>query len=141
MDHFRGITAEIVSNGEVLNFYEDPDRAETRESHARYYYVEAVAGSTFQVKVNLTPQFDFYEMKPEHVVCMKVMTDGNLGRKVEHTKKFVQKKFLQGKLDSHTFKGLTQYCKETGQWMKADYSFGNLVLSILAFPVSNRSQR
>lgn len=78
MDHFKGITAEMFSNGQVMNLYDDPDAAETTETHARHYYVEAVAGSTFQVKVNLTPQFNFYEMKPAHAVSIAIQIDGNL---------------------------------------------------------------
>ena len=50
MDTFQGITTEIISNGQVLKLYDDPDAAESEENRSRQYYVEAVAGSTFQVK-------------------------------------------------------------------------------------------
>lgn len=130
MDHFQSITAEIISNGQVLNLYDDPDAAEVEESHARHYYVEVVAGSTFQVKVDLTPQFNFYKMKPEHAVKIRVEIDGirDTARARTITKRDLQRKSSQGGTVSHTFKSLRHFCKETGQWMRGDYSFGNLVL-------------
>lgn len=42
MDHFQGITAEIISNGQLLKSYNDPDAAEIEDSHARHQYVEAL---------------------------------------------------------------------------------------------------
>lgn len=138
MDHFQSITAEIISNGQVLNLYDDPDAAEVEESHARHYYVEVVAGSTFQVKVDLTPQFNFYKMKPEHAVKIRVEIDGirDTARARTITKRDLQRKSSQGGTVSHTFKSLRHFCKETGQWMRGDYSFGNLVLSMLGLSVS-----
>ncbi|KAL9075342.1 MAG: hypothetical protein Q9161_001719 [Pseudevernia consocians] len=130
MDHFKGITAEISSNGQVMNLYDDPDAAENTESHARHYYVEAVACSTFQVKVNLTPQFNFYKMKPAHAVLIGIKIDGNSdsSRIIEHTKRSLQNKFSQGELGGHTFKGPRHFCSEAGKWVRSEYSFGNLVL-------------
>ena len=103
----------------------------------RHYYIEVVAGSTFQVKVNLTSQFHFYKMKPEHDVSISVTIDGNndSSRLIQCTKKSLQRKFSQGKLDGHTFTGPRHFCKETGQWMRSDYSFDNLVLSMLGLSV------
>ncbi len=79
MDHSQGITAEIISNVQVLTLYGDPDAAENGDIH---HYVEAVAGSTFQVKVNLTPQFNFYQMKAQDAVWFRVKIDGNINDSV-----------------------------------------------------------
>ena len=132
MDHFKGITAEISSNGQVMNLYDDPDAAENTESHAHHYYVEAVACSTFQVKVNLTPQFNFYEMQPAHAVSIGIEIDGNhdSSREIKYTKRYLQEKFSQGELGGYTFKGLKHFCSEAGKWVWSEYSFGNLVLSM-----------
>ena len=77
MDPFQGITVQILSNNESLELYHDPDTTELEESHSCHRYVEAVAGSTFQVEVNLTPQFSFYTMKAEHAVSVQVKIDGS----------------------------------------------------------------
>lgn len=138
MDHFQGITAQIISNGQVLDFYDDPDAPEIPESRARHHYVEAVAGSTFQVKVNLTHRFNSCGMKAEDAVKISVVPDGNNrgGRAIKYTKKLLRESFSRVYLRSHTFTGPKHFCKETGQWMQSDYSFGNLVLSILCLSVS-----
>ncbi|KAF6237271.1 hypothetical protein HO173_004740 [Letharia columbiana] len=130
MDHFQGITAQIISNGQVLDFYDDPDAPEIPESRARHHYVEAVAGSTFQVKVNLTHRFNSCGMKAEDAVKISVVPDGNNrgGRAIKYTKKLLRESFSRVYLRSHTFTGPKHFCKETGQWMQSDYSFGNLVL-------------
>lgn len=138
MDRFQGVTAEIISNGQVLNFYDDPDLAGNEESYVRDHYVEVIAGSIFQVKVNLTPQFHFYKMKPEHAVQMIVRVDGRRDSSLAThcTKKHLQKLFSEGKPGGQTFTGPRQFDKKTGQWMRSDYSFGNLALSMLVLSVS-----
>lgn len=132
MDHFQGIIAEIFSNGQRLSLYDDTDSREVEESHARHQYVEAVAGSTFQVRVSLTPQFNFYKMKPEHAVAIHIKIDGNHGSslKVQYTKNLLREKFSTRGLCVHTFTGPKHFSRDTRQWMRSDYSFGNLVLNM-----------
>ena len=136
MEHFQGITAEIISNGQVLTLYNDPDAAENAAIH---HYVEAVAGTTFQVKVNLTPQFNFYQMKAHDAVSFRVTIDGNLDDSVYYTQEMLQGKYARVKLDGHTFTGPEHVCKETGQWMRSDFSFCSLVLSTPCNPISTPS--
>lgn len=116
MDHFQGMTAEIISNRQVLDLYDDPDSAEVKGSHTRHHYVKAVAGSTFQMKVDRTPQFNFYEMKPEHPVSISVKIDGNhdsaLGTK--RTKKDLQGQFFRGETGGFMFTGPKHICEEDG---------------------------
>ena len=133
MDHFQGITAEIISNGRVLKLYDDPEAAETEEGRSRYHYVEAMIGSPFQVKVKLTSQSNFYKMDHGHTVSILLKIDGrNDSSLVIHcTKNYLQGQFSRGESADLTFTGPTECCKETGQWMLNDYAFGNLVLSML----------
>lgn len=137
MDHFHGITAEIISNGQVLNFYDDPDAAEIEGSHARYHYVEAVAGSTFVVKVYLTPQSKFYPMEAENAVRVRLQIDGhdNLVTN-QYTRESLQERFSRGKTETFAFSGPRYFCKDTEQWMRSEYSFRNLVLSMLGLSFS-----
>lgn len=128
MDHFQGITVEVISNGQALDFYEDPDAAEPEEICARHHYIEAVAGSTFQVKATLTPEFKFYTMKAEDAVQILVNIDGCSSLQVLRTKKYLQGKFSTGKTVEEPFIGPRHFCMQTKQWMLRDYSFGNLIL-------------
>ena len=136
MDHFQGITAKIFSNGQVLKFYDDPDAAEVEDNHARHHYIEVVAGSTFDVKVDLTPQFKFHAMKAEHAVGVWIKIDGQEGGGQRKTKKSLQEEFSRGKPYEFVFSGPRHFCQETGQWMRSDFSFGNLVLSMLGLSFS-----
>lgn len=131
MDPFQGITTEIISNGQVLKIYENLDDAEAEESHSRCHYVEAVVGSPFQVKVTLARQFQLYRMGPEHAVSILLNIDGrrDIGRITHFNKRYLQQQFSRRKSVHDLFTGPVACCKETGQWMKSDYSFGNLVLS------------
>ena len=129
MDHFKGITAEIISNGQVLNLYDDPDAAEVEDKFSRHHYVEAVAGSTFQVKVSLRPQFNISKLDAQHAASIQLKIDGSINTATHCTKRLLQYQFSMGQVGGYTFTGPKQFCKETGQWMLADYSFGNLVLS------------
>ena len=134
MDHFQGITAEIISSGQVLDFYEDPDAAASEDKRTRHHYIEAVAGSTFQVKVTLTPEFKFHKMKAEDAVIIRVDIDGRSdgSGQILKTKECLQEKFFTSKTYERTFTGPRHFCMQTEQWMRSDYSFSNLILSMLA---------
>ena len=133
MDHFQGITAEVISNGQALDFYEDPDAAGVEENRARHHYIEAVAGSTFQVKVTLTPQFKFHTMKAKDAVRIGLKIDGGdvISRCFLLTKESLQGKFSTRETFERTFTGPKHFCVQTDQWMRSDYSFSKLILSML----------
>ena len=133
MDPFQGIAVEIVSNGQALDLYDDPDASEIEEGHSRHHYVEAVAGSTFEVKVILTSEFNLYRLGDSHAVFMEVQIDNNVEHGTYRTMGQLRKRFSQGRKESHTFEGRKHFCNESSQWMLSDYSFGNLVLSMLLF--------
>ena len=133
MDYFEGITAELISNGQVLDFYENPDAAGIEENRARHHYIEAVAGSTFQVKVTLTPKFKFYKMKAKDAVDISVDIDGcdDSLLHVWFTKKELQAEFSMGETIEQMFTGPRHFCMQTEQWKQSDYSFSNLILSMV----------
>ena len=143
MDYFQGITAGVISNGQVLDFYEDPDAAGIEENRARHHYVEAVAGSTFQVKVTLTPEFKFCKMKAKDAVDVDVDIDGcdDSSVYVLLTKELLQEEFFTGETVEYTFTGPNHFCMQTEQWMRSDYSFSNLILSMLGSFASVRPNK
>ena len=135
MDPLRGIAVEITSNYQVLNLYDDPDAAEAPESRSRNHYVEAVTGSTFQVKVNLNADFDFSKMNNKHSVYVSLNINGQSRTFFrEWDKRKLKEMISLSNSAEFLFTGPIQFCKDTGQWMCVDYCFGNLILSMLVFP-------
>ena len=141
MDHFQGITVGVISNGQVLDFYEDPDGAGTEDNRERHHYIEAVAGSTFQVKVTLTPEFKFTNKKAKDAVQISVQIGCRNGSSwyIAKTKESFQKEFSTRETFEHTFTGPRHFCMQTEQWVRSDYSFSNLTLSMLGPFASNET--
>ena len=55
---WKGVTVEVISEGEVLDFYHDPDEdPNTIDPTTRRRYVEAVTDAVFKVRVALTAEF------------------------------------------------------------------------------------
>ena len=51
-----GVTVEIISNGQRLPVYLDPDGD---ESEIPTYYIEAVTGATFKIRARFSKRFQF----------------------------------------------------------------------------------
>ncbi|CAD6583300.1 MAG: hypothetical protein ASARMPRED_001288 [Alectoria sarmentosa] len=75
MDPFRGITVQIIVNGQSLPFYHDPDVVEDASQHIRQKYIEAVTGSAFQVKFLLKSDYELCGLKPKDAVRMSMDVD------------------------------------------------------------------
>ena len=136
MDPFQGIAVEIVSNGQALHLYNEPDASEIEEGCSRHHYVEAVAGSTFVVKLILTSDFNCYRLGAQHAVLVRVEIDSSLKDAAYCLMRENRESFSRGITNGHTFSGNTQFCNETGKWILSDYSFGKLVLSMLYLSIS-----
>ena len=134
MDCFQGITTEIISNDQALILYNDPDAGEVQESHVRHYYVEAMVGCTFQVKANLTPQFN---LNRAQAVRIKVLIDDSIDSQIKRATTHIQNAFSRGKSSGHTFRLSKHFCNETGQWMSSEFSFGSLILGRLDLSMPN----
>ena len=139
MDPFQGIAVEIVSNGQPLDLYDDPDASEIEEGHSRHHYVEAVPGSTFEVKVTLDRDFCFYRLGAQHAVLMAVEIDSSLKLSSYYQMEDLRKRLLLGQKYGQTFSGSRQFCNETRGWIFSDFSFGNLVLSMLGLSISTNT--
>ena len=130
MDPFQGITVEIISNDQALDLYDDPDASEIKEGYSRHHYVEAVAGSTFEVKVILASEFIMYRLGAQYAVLLRVEMDNSLRDATYCPMQQVRKRLSRGQTDGHTFSGSKHFCNETGKWMLSGYCFANLVLSM-----------
>lgn len=117
--NFHGIKVEVISNDQTLHMYNDPDIAENRDPQKCRYYIEAVTGATFSVKISLTPE---YEQGPCDAVRIKIQFDDNgagFYRDIETYS--ISRKAV--------FSSLSQYCHQTHQWRKGTLSFGKLEIS------------
>ena len=131
MDLFKGILVQVISHGQILKFYDDPDTSDNEDPYQRQRYIEAVTNAPFAVKVIITDQFDFCHIsrKDGVVVCFNV--DGlEWSIRIHATREEVEESFHVGKPCIFEFKTFTHFSDKTGQWMKSKFSFNALKLSM-----------
>lgn len=78
MNAFQGIVVQVISNGQVLDLYNDPDPADTDDGRTQLHYVEAVTGAKFAVRVMLTTEFHFYDLRPCDGVDVSLSIGGQI---------------------------------------------------------------
>ena len=129
MDPFEGVDVEIISNGEVLTPYNDPDDEPSHNARVRQRYIEAVTGATFEVRVHVDRRFSLFSLGRNDAVRATVYYDGTykygkclLIDPLLHHSKF-------GRSLSHTFTSVYNFCPETRQWKSGATTFGALVTS------------
>ena len=131
MDPFKGILVQVISNGQILKFYDDPDTSDSEDPYQRQRYIEAVTDATFVVKVIITDQFDFCHIsrKDGLIVCFSV--DGLEWKSSLYvTRERVEERFRTGRPCNFRFNDFTHFSDKTGQWMKSEFSFNALKLSM-----------
>ena len=129
MDPFEGIDVEIISNGEVLTLYNDPDDEPSHDSRVRQRYIEAVTGATFEVKVRVDHRFNLVSLGRNDVVDARVLYDGtyHYGKSVL-IDPLLRNSRVGGDV-SCTFTHIHNWCPETGQWKSGATTFGALATS------------
>lgn len=131
MDLFKGILVQVISNGEILESYDDPDTNDDEDPYQRQRYIEAVTGATFAVKVIITDQFDLCHISRKDGIIVKLSVDGFYwGAGYHQTRERLEEGFQKGKPCTYHFDDFTHFSEKTGRWMKSEYSFGALKLSL-----------
>ncbi len=131
MDPFKGILVQVISNGQILNCYDDPDITDNEDPYQRQQYIEAVSGATFAVKVIITDQFDFCHISRKDGVSVDFSVDGlDWGHGYCDTREDMEESFRSGEPSTFDFDEFTHFSDKTGQWMKSEYSFNALKLSM-----------
>lgn len=123
MDPFEGIDVEIISNGEVLTLYNDPDDEPSHNSRVRQRYIEAVTGATFEVKIHVDHRFSLLSLGKNDAVRATVQYDGTY----TYGKSLLRDTHLGGV--SYTFTRIHNFCPETRQWKSGATTFGALTTS------------
>lgn len=131
MDPFRGITVQIIVNGQSLPFYHDPDVAEEAFQHTRQRYVEAVTGSAFQVKFLLKSDYELYSLGPKDAVRMSMDVGQSRAWHFDMLRSDIERRWAQGMPAEHTVTSIRHFCKESGQWVRSSYTFADLESSKL----------
>lgn len=142
MDPFQGIIIDVLSNGQILDLYDDPDVATARNARTRQHYVEAIDGASFSVRVLLTTEFDLYDINPTDAIEVVVILGGQKCSTTQHLpRQQLESMLLRGKPGEFSFTGLTYFCPRAGQWIRSDYAFGRLETSIphIVFELLNQS--
>ncbi len=129
MDPFQGIVVQILSNGQSLTLYDDPDSDDVTDGDSRRRYVEATTGATFSVRVTLTTEFNLYHLRPLDAIRITLNLDGN-NWKISLSRKRIEGHFLLGQPYEYTWSRITQFCPTTGQWITSELTFGKLEISI-----------
>ena len=133
MDPFRGITVQIIVNGQSLPFYHDPDVVEDASQHIRQKYIEAVTGSAFQVKFLLKSDYELCGLKPKDAVRMSMDVGQSRAWHIDLLRSDIERRWAQGMPAEHTFTSARHLCKESGQWVRSSYTFTDLESSKLTF--------
>lgn len=122
---YEGATIHIVSDGKRCPMYDDPDADGHEDPHSiispPQKYIEAINGAKFAVGLTLEPTFDFANCD---AVRVKFFFE---------TSSFVQGDLRRidaegGAVDRRTrsVSSMVSFCSSTGQWQKADLTFGEL---------------
>lgn len=114
---------EIISDGQILPLYDDPDAPDIDNPHERQRYIEATIGAKFEIKVTLTEKFHF---GPSQVAVVNIACDG-----VPACYTTIEKSsWLRSHKNESTFVSrVVMYCPATSTWKSRFLMFGSLNIS------------
>lgn len=132
MDPFKGILVQVISNGEILKSYNDPDASDNENPYQRQQYIEAVTGATFAIRVMITDQFDLRKISRKNGINVHLTVDGfDWGwSSYCSTREAIEDKWRTGEPCTFNFDDFTHFSDKTGHWMKSEYSFNALKLGM-----------
>ena len=130
MDPLKGVLVQIISDGEPLELYDDPDAQEAVDEDYRRRYVEAVTGSSFTVRVLLTTDFDLRNYSACDYIQVRLKLDAIEAHWSDRTVcADIEKRFLRGRAEYFIFSSIVEFDLETEQWVEKNFCFGNLETS------------
>ena len=129
MDPFEGIQVDVISGGNTLALYNDPDEEPSHNLRVRQQYVEAVTGATFQVKVSINPAFILSSLGPHDAVRVKICYDNEAhGWYSDIAAWDITASRLRQESAAIMFSRISHWCNETRQWKSGETTFGALVI-------------
>ena len=131
MDLFKGILVQVISNGEILKSYNDPDARDNENLYQRQRYIEAVTGATFAIKVIITDQFGLRKIDRKDGVNVQLTVDGfHWGHSYYFTRENIEDSWRRSIPCTFHFHEFAHFSDKTAQWMKSEYSFSALKLGM-----------
>lgn len=122
MDIFQGLEVEIVSNGQSLPLYDDPDTTRTHEPRTRRRYIEAVTGAKFSIKVTIKPTFTVAWGNAARVSF-------GFDQSPQWCYDLNKTKWEKSQGVSWKFTRVKVFCPISSTWVYKDFCFGDLHLS------------
>ncbi|KAI9882472.1 MAG: Structural maintenance of chromosomes protein 3 [Watsoniomyces obsoletus] len=117
MVNIKGIEIRVISNGQPLTEYDDPDRESATEDGPLVKYIEAIPDAKFSVQVSIGPEFQYFRSDGVSVrPCIDNLKIRN---------KFVGSRD-RGKVLN--LKSVKYHCKQSGLYKEADLAFGTAVV-------------
>lgn len=126
MDHFKGVDVEVISNGQILPLYNDPDTPDGYNSRERQRYIEATTGAIFSVKVTLNKKFRFGASQAARV---SIGFDGS----TPWYSTIEKKAWLHSHRETHCFSNFVTFCPASSTWKRREFTFGRLDISKYPF--------
>ena len=129
MDPFKDVRVDVISNGQKLALYHDPDAEEHPLSRSRSRYIEASTGATFKLEISLGPEFDVTQLGRIDAVRVKAYFDEGSGQYRDIPKEWIDSRRSQGKKVSKIFDSIAYRDAQTGKTVRGQLSFGRLATS------------
>ena len=123
---FENIKVEVISNGQSLPFYDDPDGTENVKQCTRQNYIEAVTDATFSVKVTLNEAF---EMGHCDIAAISMSFDGGGNEVTGNVNRGSGLKNRPLRDRQVIFSSVPHFWQSSGQWMHGKLCFGQLTMS------------
>ena len=131
MDPFTGLDVQIISTGNELPLYPDPDEEPHKDLFKRQCYVQATTGAIFSVKVVLKTDFPLCTLGPNDAVRITILYDNqNMSWFTDHpTDEFYS--FLRiRKPVEYLSKSIPNFDFTSQQWKSGLTCFGKLEASM-----------
>lgn len=129
MDPFEGMHVEIISNGEVLTLYNDPDDEPSHDPRVRQRYIEAVTGAIFEIKIGVDGHLNLYSLGKNDAVRASIHYDSTHRYGDDLLVDALLNSSRFGGYVSRTFTHIHDFCPKIGQWKVGATTFGALVTS------------
>lgn len=124
MGPFTGLTVEVISEGKSLQLYDDPDEEPAHDPRTHQRYVEAVTGATFEIRVSLQKEFKLGSLTAKDGVNVDVFYDDqSLSWCQDFAVNDLRYDWSRGRRSERTFGSITNYDKDSQQWMNGATTF------------------
>lgn len=125
MDLHRGLSIAVISGGDTLQMYDDPEMDGDGDPNECVRYIEATTGAKFEIQVTLDSSFVWAGSNTVRVVA--VYDGDKRGWSMDFSRKLLPTAGTWR--HSIDFKSVSKWCQSSQQWKSGYLSFGALEAS------------